>query len=204
MKASNRPVTGQTHQDGHQVLTDHDVHAAGEWGVDPTGAVGAAGGGVNFFDQPGQPLPAHRCGREGPVPVLAVAGTAHPEQTAADLDGVPGVDEVVDHRMNPFGSGRSSPSSFAARLRISTSASRTRMRIFAFASSADSWVVSPGRFPRSIWSWRTQLRNAPVLNQSSVAVAVAVAVMVLPARTRATARRRNSAKKGRGMVGASP
>ncbi|MFI7744882.1 IS3 family transposase [Kocuria rhizosphaericola] len=31
----------------------------------------------------------------------------------------------------------------------------------------------------------------------------AVAVMVLPARTRATARRRNSAGKGRGMVGAS-
>lgn len=61
------------------------------------------------------------------------------------------------------------------------------MCFFAWVSSNDSWVVRPGRSPRSIWSCRTQLCRAPMLMPSSAAVAV----MVLPARPRATAHRRN-------------
>ena len=60
-------------------------------------------------------------------------------------------------------------------------------------------MVIPGRSPRSIWSWRTHLRNAAALTPSCTAAVV----MGLPARTRATTRRRNSAGNGRGMGEAS-
>ena len=101
--------------------------------------------------------------------------------------------------MNPFGPGRSSPRSFAAIFKISTSVSSCRIRFFAFDSSAVSGVVIPCRSPRSIWSWRTQLCSAPALTPSCTAAVV----MGFPARTSATARRRNSAGNGRGMDEAS-
>ena len=74
-----------------------------------------------------------------------------------------------------------------------------RMRFFAFANSMLSGVVIPDRFPQLIWSWRTQLWIAAALTPSSTAAVV----IGLPARTSATARIRNSARKGLGMSEAS-
>ena len=128
-----------------------------------------------------------------------IAGAADPEESAALLGPVAGLDEVVDYRVNPFGPGRSSPRSFAAIFSISTSVSSCRIRFFALNNSALSGVVIPCRSPRSIWSWRTQLCSAPALTPSWTAAVV----MGFPARTRAAARRRNSAGNGRGMDEAS-
>lgn len=50
-----------------------------------------------------------------------------------------------------FGRGLSSPRSFAARLRISTPFSSSRILLRAFANSMPSGVVMPGSTPRSIW-----------------------------------------------------
>jgi hypothetical protein len=53
--------SGQAHQLRDQMLADGDVHAAGQFGMDPAGSVGAPAGGVDLPDEPGQPLPAHPC-----------------------------------------------------------------------------------------------------------------------------------------------
>jgi hypothetical protein len=63
-----------------------------------------------------------------------------------------GLDESIDHQVNPFGLGRSSPNSSDTFFKIATSFSSWRIRFFAFASSIISGVVIPGRSPRSIWS----------------------------------------------------
>ena len=102
------------------------------------------------------------------------------------------LDESVDHRVNHFGVGRSSPNSFDAFFKIVTSFSNCRIRFFAFASSILSGVVISGRSPRSIWSCRTQLQIAAALTPSSTAAVV----IGFPARTSATALLRNSTGKG--------
>ena len=58
--------------------------------------------------------------------------------------------------MNPFGWGMSSPRNFDARLRISTSISSSRIRLFTRVRSACSLVLIPSISPWSTRSWRTQ------------------------------------------------
>ena len=149
--------------------------------------------------QTGEPSPAHLRRRHRPLLVLVVAGAADPEEAAAELGPMTGLDESVDHRVNLFTLGRFSPNSLDAFFRIVTSSSSCRMRFFAFASSILSGVVIPGGSPRSIWSCRTQLWIAAALTPSSTAAVV----IGLPARTSATALLRNPTGKGRGTGEAS-
>ena len=106
-----------------------------------------------------------------------------------------GLDESIDHQVNPFGLGRSSPNSSDTFFKIATSFSSCRIRFFAFASSILSGVVIPGRSPRSIWSCLTQLWIAAALTRGSTAAVV----IGLSARTSAMALLRNSTGRGRGV-----
>lgn len=83
-------------------------------------------------DQSDQPLPAHLSGRRDAVPVFVIARAADAEKTAADFGPVARLHQSVGYRVNPFGPGRSSPSSFTATLKTSTSVSSCRIRFFAF------------------------------------------------------------------------
>ena len=148
---------GLTHQDSDETLADPNANPEGQLGVDAPRPVGLPGGGVDLPNQTGEPWPAHLRRRHRPLLVLALAGAADPDEEAAELGPMTGLDESVDHRVNPFGLGRSSPNSLDAFFKIVTSSSSCRMRFFAFASSILSGVVIPGRSPRSIWSCRTQL-----------------------------------------------
>jgi hypothetical protein len=176
-----------------------NFHADRQLRVNAPRAVGLPRRDKDFVDQTGKPEAPHLRRRKWPVFVSVIAGAADPEESAALLGPVAGLDEVVDYQVNPFGPGRSSPRSFAAIFNISTSVSSYRIRFFALASSAVSGGLTPGRSPRSIWSWRTQPGSAAALTPSWPAAVV----MALPARTSATARRRNSAGNGRGMDEAS-
>lgn len=115
--------TGFTHQDGHQTLAHLKLHTDRQLSMNPARAVGLPGRVMDLADQPGEPHPSHLGGRYRPVLVSVISGTAYAEQSAAQLDPVAGLDEVVDYRVNPFGPGRSSPRSFAAIFNIATSVS---------------------------------------------------------------------------------
>lgn len=117
---------GMTHQNGDEPLADPNAHSEGEFRVNAPGTIGLPGGRVNLPDQPGQPLLAHLSRREDAVLVFVVAGAADAEKPAADFGPVARLHQGVDYRVNPFGPGRSSPRSFAATFRISTSVSSCR------------------------------------------------------------------------------
>ena len=114
---------GLTNQHSDESLTDPDLHAERELSVHPTGAVGLSGRRIDLADQPGEPLPTHLRWRERPVLVSVIPGTADPEEPAADFDPIARLNEDIDYRVNPFGPGRTSPRSFAAIFKISTSSS---------------------------------------------------------------------------------
>jgi hypothetical protein len=141
---------GLTHQNGHESLADSDPHPEGELSVHPPGTIGLPRSRMNLSDQPSEPLPAHLRSRERPALVSVIAGTADPEEPTAHFDPIARLNEDIDYRVNPFGPGRTSPNSFAATFRISTSVSSCRIRFFAFANSILSGVVIPGLSPRSI------------------------------------------------------
>ena len=141
---------GIAHQNGDEPLADPNIHSEGEFRVHAPGTIGLPRGRVNLPDQSGQPLPAHLRRGQNAVLVFVIAGAADAEKPAADFGPVARLHQRVDYRVNPFGPGRSSPSSFAATFRISTSISSCRIRFFAFANSMLSGVVIPGRSLRSI------------------------------------------------------
>lgn len=51
----------QTHQNSDETFADLDPHPESQFGMNPAGPVGAAGGNVDLADQAGEPLPAHLC-----------------------------------------------------------------------------------------------------------------------------------------------
>ena len=144
--------SGIVHEDPDQVDADLDAACLGQLGVHTPRSVGAARGDVDLSNESRQPLAAHHGRRHRSATVVVVALGGDAEDSTALLDGEPGVDEGVDHRVDPFGRLRSDPRSSFARLRISTSASSSRMRFLARRSSFDSVVVRPGMSPRSILS----------------------------------------------------
>ena len=88
--------TGFTHQDGHQTLAHVKFHPDRQLSMNPARAVGLPGRVMDLADQPGEPHPSHLGGRYRPVLVSVISGTAYAEQSAAQLDPVAGLDEVVD------------------------------------------------------------------------------------------------------------
>lgn len=115
---------------------------------------------------------------------LVVLLPRDPEYPAAAVDRYPGVGQAVDHRVEPFGRGLSSPRNFAACRMIATSISSSRIRLRAARSSADSTVVLPGRTPLSMSSWRSHFDSVTGWIPSSSAVCFAC----LPARAQSLAR----------------
>lgn len=86
--------------------------------------------------------------------VFVVVLARHTENDAATINGCPGVNESVDHRVNPFGRGLSSPKSVGAWRTIANSVSSSRIRRRAARSSVDSLDGTPGRRP---WSMSSRL-----------------------------------------------
>ena len=105
---------GLGHQDRHRARAHRDTHAQGEFGVDASVSVGAAGGDVHFADQSGQPLAPQLCRGGRCALVFVVVLSCDAKGFAAAVNGRPGADESVDHRVEPFGRGLSSPRNFAA------------------------------------------------------------------------------------------
>jgi hypothetical protein len=93
----------QTHQHGDKTLADLNAHAERQLSVDAARSIGSAGCNMNLADQTGEPLPAHLRPRKRSVPVTVVAGAANPKNTTTHLRGQPGIDEAIDHRVNPSG-----------------------------------------------------------------------------------------------------
>ena len=118
---------GFAHQDSHQTLFSLELScrssARRESGVNPAGTIGLPGRDMDFADQTSEPQTSHLGRRQRPVFVSVIAGAADSEEAAALFGPVASLDEVVDYRVNPFGPGRSSPRSFAAVFKISTSVS---------------------------------------------------------------------------------
>ena len=140
-KAMNSCVV---HEQPDQAFTDRDAVALKELGTDAPRAVCSAGLSMHLPDHRSEPLAAHRhCGhRATPIPVVALS--RHAEDAAADLDGVPGVDESVDHGWILLGAGPDCPAS-----RCLVSESQPRLR--AHGSCAWPCVVLGtlyGRLPR--------------------------------------------------------
>lgn len=141
---------GLAHQDSDEPLADPNTHPEREFRMHAPGTIGLPASRVNLPDQPGQPLPTHLSRRQDAILVFVIASAADAKKPAADFGPVARLHEGLDYRVNPFGPGRSSPSSFAATFRNSTSVSSCRIRLFAFANFMLSGVVIPGRSPRSI------------------------------------------------------
>ena len=141
---------GFAHQNGHQTLAHLKFHPDRQLRMHPARTVGLPGRDMDFADQTSEPEAPHLRGRYRSVFVSVIAGAAHSEEPATQFGPVAGLDEVVDTSVNPFGPGRSSPRSFAAIFKISTSVSSCRIRFFALDSSAVSGVDIPGHSPRSI------------------------------------------------------
>lgn len=107
---------------------------------------------MDFADQSGQPLAA-QLGRGGRCAlVLVVVLPCDAKDFAAAVNGCPGVDEAVDHRVEPFGRGLSSPKNLAACRTMDGSVSSSWIRRRAARSSADSLIGTPGRTPQSMSS----------------------------------------------------
>lgn len=71
--------------------------------MDAPVSIGSARGSVDFSNQTSEPLPAHLRSTRGASAVAVVALSGDAQESAAGLDGCPGVDETVDHRVRPLG-----------------------------------------------------------------------------------------------------
>jgi hypothetical protein len=94
---------GIVHEQCHQPQAHVDAPGSDELGVDPPCAIGAAGVSLDLSNQGHQPLPPHFRRRERTSAIGEVALTRDTENLAAALDGEPGPDEDIDHRVDPFG-----------------------------------------------------------------------------------------------------
>lgn len=86
------------HQQPDQAFTDCDAGAVKEFGTDAPEAVCSAGLSMDLPDHRCELLATHHRRRHRATPIPVMALSRHAEDAAADLDGVPGVDEGVDHR----------------------------------------------------------------------------------------------------------
>ena len=94
---------GVMHEHRHESLADEDAQTLREFGVHASLAVGAAALQVHFSNETRKPFTTHLGGRERPLTVAVVTRTRDSQRATTNLDGEPGVDENVDHRVNPFG-----------------------------------------------------------------------------------------------------
>ena len=148
--------TRASHQHRHGVVADGDAPTDPQLGVDTRRPVGAPRGRMDLADQIGQPGVADRPCRGRSARSGVVAGARHLEDTAGELDRQALLGDHRDRLKAPFG-GTASRRSSAARRATASSASSWTIRRRAAISSAWSLLLTPGRTPLSICSWRRQL-----------------------------------------------
>lgn len=150
------PQPGSAHQDLHGLAAHRYAPAPHQLGVNPFGAVGLAGPGVDLADGIAQPGVPDRPSRPRAAKPAVIARHRHPQQAARPLDGETLRGQRLDGREPAFGPTSPFRSSVARRwIASSVPGSRTRLR--SAASSACSAVVMPGSTPASMRAWRRQL-----------------------------------------------
>lgn len=137
-------------------MANLDASAKGQLGVHAPIAVGTAGLEVDLADEISEHhVPNAALGR-WPLSVFVEPGLGYTQDPAGDLYGTPFRGDHFDRRVPTFGAVSSFNNS-TARWATASSVSSSRIRLFAFASSPFSALLSPDASPRSIRSCRRQL-----------------------------------------------
>jgi hypothetical protein len=147
---------GPAHEQLDRTATDEEALAQDELGVDPPSPVAGPAVEVDSADQLGEECVPDRPGRKWAIMLRVVARLRDREHVTAEQDGAAFRGRHLDRREAPLGPVRSARSSEARRW-IWSSASSSRIRRFAAASSSRSTDDSPATRPRSICSWRRQV-----------------------------------------------
>ena len=99
-----RPLDASVvHHEPDQALAHADAVPLDEFSPHPPGSVRPAGIGMDLPDRSGEPLATQHRRRHRPAAIAVVALPGHVQHVADALRGDPGVDEGVDHRVDPFG-----------------------------------------------------------------------------------------------------
>ena len=98
------------HENRDETATNVDAATLSQFGVHPSCSISAAAHRVDLANTSGEPLTTNHRRRHRTVLGQVVAGTGHAQHPAARFHFEPGVDEGVDHRVDPLGRTTSLPS----------------------------------------------------------------------------------------------